>query len=138
MENFLKLATNRNSLKSLTKDFYLDELEKFADQLAIIIDQRKDKNAQLQEQNKLKIKNIERIKGQLTDYGLIVDDLLNDTLQAIVKKPAKVRKKVPPKYRLTDMDGTIHERTGRGITPKVFQQYFDGGHSKESLLIIDL
>ena len=27
MDNFLKLATNRNSLKSLTKGFYLDELE---------------------------------------------------------------------------------------------------------------
>ena len=25
----------------------------------------------------------------------------------------------------------------RGITPKVFQQHFDRGHSKESCLIVD-
>jgi hypothetical protein len=40
MDNFLKLVTNRNSLKSLTKDFYIDELQKFSSNLAIIIEQR--------------------------------------------------------------------------------------------------
>jgi hypothetical protein len=30
MDNFVKLATNRNSLKSLVKDFYIDELERFS------------------------------------------------------------------------------------------------------------
>ena len=43
MDNFLKLATNRNSLKSLTKDFYIDELEKFSLNLNIIIKQRKER-----------------------------------------------------------------------------------------------
>jgi DNA-binding protein H-NS len=137
MENFLKLATNRNSLKSLTKDFYLDELEKFSDQLAIIIGQRKKKEAELREQNKEKIEDIERIKVQLAERGLTIDDLIGDSLRAVNKKPVKVRNKVPPKYRLIDIDGMVHEWTGRGIAPKVFQRYFDLGHSKESLFIVD-
>jgi len=29
MNIFLKLVTNRNSLKPLVKDFYIDELQKF-------------------------------------------------------------------------------------------------------------
>ncbi len=137
MENFLKLATNRNSLKSLTKDFYMDELEKFADQLAIIIKQRKEKDAKLREQNKEKIENIKRIKAQLAEQGLTVNDLLGDSFQAVNKRPVKIKNKVPPKYRIIDMDGSIHEWTGRGVAPKVFQQHFDRGHSKESLLIFD-
>ena len=41
MVNFLKLVSNRNSLKSLVKDFYMDELKKFSSNLTIIIEQRK-------------------------------------------------------------------------------------------------
>ena len=136
MENFLKLVTNRNTLKSLTKNFYLNELEKFANHLEIIINQRKEKEAMLLEQNKEKIKNIEHIKEQLSRQGLTVNDLLGDSLQSAIKNPVKVRNKVLPKYRLSDSDGTVHEWTGRGITPKVFQQHFDRGYSKESLLIV--
>jgi DNA-binding protein H-NS len=136
MENFLKLVTNRNTLKSLTKNFYLNELEKFANHLEIIINQRKEKEAMLLEQNKEKIKNIEHIKEQLSRQGLTVNDLLGDALQSAIKNPVKVRNKVLPKYRLSDSDGTVHDWTGRGITPKVFQQHFDRGYSKESLLIV--
>lgn len=42
MDNFLKIASNRNSLKSITKDFYIDELEKLANNINIIIEQRKE------------------------------------------------------------------------------------------------
>ena len=40
MDNFIKTALNRNSLRALTKDFYIDELEKFSNNLSIIINQR--------------------------------------------------------------------------------------------------
>jgi hypothetical protein len=43
MDNFLKKANNRNSLKVLTKDFYIDELEKLANNINIIIEQRKER-----------------------------------------------------------------------------------------------
>ena len=53
MENFLKLATNRNSLKSITKGFYIDELEKFSLNLNIIIKQRKEQELKRKEKYKL-------------------------------------------------------------------------------------
>jgi hypothetical protein len=49
MDNFLKLATNRNSLMSLTKDFYMDELKKLSNN--IIIEQRKEQETQLRRKN---------------------------------------------------------------------------------------
>jgi DNA-binding protein H-NS len=136
MDNFLKLATNRNSLKSLVKNFYLDDLKKFSSNLTIIIEQRKNQEEELREKHKQKIKKIEEIKSLLSEQNLSVDDLIGDPLRHILK-PIKAKKKLPPKYQLVNLDGTTHEWTGRGIAPKVFQQHFDCGHSKESCLIID-
>ena len=135
MENFLKLATNRNSLKSLTKDFYIDELEKLASNLNIIIEQRKEKELKLKEKNKEKIQKINNIKLLLVEQGLNINDLINDPISQFYK-PVKEKIKVLPKYRLTDLDGVDHEWTGRGLPPKVFKQHFDRGHTKESCLII--
>jgi len=137
MDNFLKLVTNRNSLKALVKDFYIDELQKFSSNLEIIIEQRKKKESELRERNKEKIQKIEEIKSLLIKQGLSVGDLIEDPLNH-VSKQIKLKQKVPPKYRLIDLDGVTHKWTGRGLTPKVFQQHFDLGHSKESCLIIDL
>ena len=136
MDNFLKLVTNRNSLKSLVKDFYMDELEKFSSNLTIIIEQRKNQEAESRENYKKKIQKIEEIKSLLIEQGLNVDDLIGNPLNHILK-PVKTKKKISPKYRLVDSDGANHEWTGRGITPKVFQQHFDRGNSKESCLIIN-
>jgi len=130
MENFLKLATNRNSLKSLTKNFYVDELEKLSLNVNIIIKQRREQELKRKEKNKEKTKKIENIKLLLAEHGLSINDLVADPLQPI-------KTKLPPKYRLVDLDGTTHEWTGRGLPPKAFKQHFDRGHTKEGCLIIE-
>ena len=58
MDNFLKLATNRNSLKSLTKGFHIDELERFSLNLNIIIKQRKEQELKRKEKIKKKYKKL--------------------------------------------------------------------------------
>jgi DNA-binding protein H-NS len=136
MDKFLKLVTNRNSLKSLVKDFYMDELQKFSSNLTIIIEQRENQEVELRKKHKQKIQKIEEIQSLLNEQGLSVDDLIGNPLDHILK-PTKAKKKLSPKYRLVDLDGTTYEWTGRGITPRVFQQHFDRGHSKESCLIIN-
>jgi DNA-binding protein H-NS len=135
MDNFLKLVTNRNSLKSLTKGFHIDELEKFLSNLIVIIEQRKKQEEVLKEKHKQKIQKIEEIKSLLAKQNLSIDDLTGYPSNHILK-PIKSKKKLPPKYRLADVDGSTHEWTGRGIAPKVFQRHFDRGHSKESCLIV--
>ena len=124
-----------NRLKSLVKDFYIDELEKLSSNLDIIIEQRKKKEDESRVKNQKKIQKIEEIKSLLAQQGLSAADLIGDPLNCI-SNPIKVKKKIPPKYQLVDLDGTNHKWTGRGIAPKVFQQYFECGHSKESCLII--
>jgi DNA-binding protein H-NS len=103
--------------------------------LAIIIEQRQRREDELREKHKQKLKKIEEIKSLLSEQGLSIDDLVGDPLSRVIK--TKIAKnKLPPKYQLTDLEGITHEWTGRGLAPKVFQQHFDRGHSKESCLII--
>jgi DNA-binding protein H-NS len=136
MDNFLKLATNRNSLRFLTKKFNINELEKFSLNLNIIIKQHKEQELKNKEKNKEKAQKIENIKLLLAEQGLRINDLITDPLHQ-AQKNVKAKIKLPPKYRLVDLDGTTHEWTGRGLTPKVFKQHFDRGHTKESCLIIE-
>jgi len=135
MDNFLKLVTNRNSLKSLVKDFYIDELQKLLLNVEVIIKQRKNKEDELKEKYEQKLQKIEEIKSLLSEQNLSVDDLIGDSLRHI-SKPIKTKKKILPKYRLIDLDGVTYEWTGRGMAPRVFQKHFDRGHSKESCLIV--
>jgi DNA-binding protein H-NS len=136
MENFLKLVTNRKALKALTKEFYIEELERFSNNLNIIIDQRKEQEVELKRKNRETIQKIEAIKSLLAEQGLTVDDLINDPFpKNIQSKKPKV--KILPKYRIADLEGNVHEWTGRGLPPKVFKEYFDRGYTKDSCLIIE-
>ncbi len=128
--------TNRNSLKVLIKDLNIEELEKVKSNIEIIIKQREQELIELKQKQNQKIEKIDNIKKIIKQSGLTVDDLLGDTSQA-VRWQKKPRKKVPPKYRIEDSQGKVHEWTGRGKTPKVFQDHFDRGHSREGCLIIE-
>ena len=88
------------------------------------------------ELHKEKTQKIAQVKSLLAEEGLSIEDLINNPIQNLVK-PKKIKKKLPPKYRLVDMEGNTHEWTGRGLAPKVFQKHFDRGHTKESCLIIE-
>jgi hypothetical protein len=99
MNIFLKLVTNRNSLKPLVKDFYIDELQKFFYNLEVIIKQRKERQDKLKERYKQKI---EAIKSLLSEQYLTVDDLTADPPNHIFKL-VKVKKKLAPKYQTTSM-----------------------------------
>ena len=50
------------------------------------------------------------------------------TSELLGKKQGKPRKPIEPKYRIVSNDGLVHEWSGRGLKPKVFQPY-----SKEEL-----
>ncbi len=65
-----------------------------------------------------------------------IDDLITNPLNN-TNKLNKAKKKIPPKYRITDLEGNTYEWTGRGITPKALQQHFDRGYDKNSCLIVE-
>ncbi len=121
-----EFARNKNKLRGAAKSLTLEQLLELQSKLAEVVNQRK---SDLQAE---KANEIAKLKQQMEKLGITAKDLSGDV--AVVKKARKPRKKtgpVPPKYRIT-VNGQTHEWTGRGRTPKVFDEYFAAGNSRQS------
>ncbi|WP_426416886.1 H-NS family nucleoid-associated regulatory protein [Aestuariirhabdus sp. LZHN29] len=132
-KSLLKKTTLNKTLKPLT----LQELEKLALNLADVIKKRKADEKQQRESRKLK--KLAEIKKLMVEAGLSASDLGAEkstrARKAKSAKKASSKVKVAAKFQITDDQGKVHQWTGRGRTPKVFQAFFDQGNSKEDCLI---
>jgi len=129
MSDSALILKNRNRLKAAAKALTYAELQKLKSDVEALIEERQEK------QNK-----IEALKAMMKEQGLSANDLIEAGIVASsegaeLKNTAKTRKPVEPKYKITDASGETHFWSGRGRTPKVFQDYFDLGHTKESCAI---
>ena len=78
-------------------------------------------------------KDIDKILRMMGKVGVTADDLKASGKRR-TQKTRKPTKRVAPKYQIV-VEGIEYRWTGRGRTPKVFQEYFDAGNSKESCRI---
>ena len=94
-----------------------------------------EKKARLQTEEK-RAKDIAKISLLLHESGLTPDDLKSEkTAKKAGSKKRKTSKPVPAKYRLV-VEGKEYLWSGRGRTPKKFQEHFNAGNSRESCIII--
>ena len=129
MSDLSMVLKNRNRLKAAAKALTYDELQKLKSDVEALIQERQEK------QNK-----IEALKAMMKEQGLSANDLVEAGIVASsegseLQTTMKTRKPVEPKYKITDANGETHFWSGRGRTPKAFQEYFDLGHSKDSCAI---
>lgn len=129
MSDFSMVLKNRNRLKAAAKTLTYDELQKLKNDVESFIAERQEK------QNK-----IEALKQMMKEQGLSAEDLIDAGIVAQaegseLKSKTKSRKPVEPKYKVIDPQGETHFWSGRGRTPKAFQDYFDQGYSKDDCLI---
>ncbi|MGB0468322.1 MAG: H-NS family nucleoid-associated regulatory protein [Pontibacterium sp.] len=128
MSDFLKMLTRKNSLRKQCSELSVAEIEKvLADLSEIVEDKRAEEQASAAEEQ-AKLEKINTIRKTMQEAGINLDDLM-DSVDLAPKR------KVEPKYRITDADGEIHEWSGRGRTPIAFQAFFDQGNSKDDCLI---
>lgn len=128
MSDFIKTLTRKNSLRKQCQELEVADLEKIVADLATIIDEKVQQELAVEKEAEEKAAKIDEIRKSLDAAGLDLSDLM-----AIPELSSK--KKVAAKYRLTDESGQVHEWSGRGRTPLVFQKFFDEGNSKEDCLI---
>lgn len=128
MSDFIKTLTRKNSLRKQCQEMDVSAIEKVVADLSTIIEEKKAEEEAVIAAEAAKSAKIEAIRKSMEDAGLDLSDLV-DSVDLAPKK------KVAAKYRLEDEDGTVHEWSGRGRTPLVFQKYFDQGHTKEDCLI---
>ncbi len=132
MSEVLNVLTRKTSLRKACKELSASELDKLVGNLSDLIGERKQEEQAMEAQRAQKQASIDAIKKQMADNG--VD--LNDLLAVLEASPAvKPKGTVKPKYQIEDSEGKVLQWTGRGRTPKLFQEYFDQGGSKDDCLI---
>jgi len=128
MSDFLKTLTRKNSLRKQCAELSVEEIEKVLTDLQEIADDKRAEEEAAEAARQAREEKIDVIRQTMKDAGIDLEDLLG----AIDVAP---KKKVQPKYRITDDEGVTHEWSGRGRTPVAFQKFFDKGNTKEDCLI---
>ncbi|MBR9866686.1 H-NS histone family protein [uncultured Amphritea sp.] len=128
MTDFVKLLTRKNSLRKQCQELTSADIEKAIVDLTEILEEKQAQEEELLAVERERAEKIEAIKQSMQEAGIGLDDLMT-----LVDAP--VKKKVAPKYQITDEDGEVHQWSGRGRTPAVFQAAFAAGKTKEDFLI---
>lgn len=128
MTDFVKLLTRKNSLRKQCQGLSSADIEKAIVDLTEILEEKQAQEEELLAVERERAEKIEAIKQSMQEAGIGLDDLMT-----LVDAP--VKKKVAPKYQITDEDGEVHQWSGRGRTPAVFQAAFAAGKTKEDFLI---
>ena len=132
MSEFIDIVRNKNRLRAACKELSIEQMQTIADNLSSFIAQRAEEQADAAAAIAEQAAKKEEILAAINAAGLSLTDFVTDDAQPKIKKP---RKPVVAQYRINDAQGSIHEWSGRGRTPKAFQAYFDKGGSKETCRI---
>lgn len=131
MSLLLELAGNKAKARAAAKELSVAQLENLIAGFTNALEKAKEEEAARAAEEAEKSARAEEIANLIAKSGLTMEEVAKLTS---TKVGATKGKTVEPKYRLT-VDGEVHEWTGRGRTPKVFQEYFDAGNSRESVEI---
>ncbi|MCV6587925.1 MAG: H-NS histone family protein [Marinobacterium sp.] len=128
MSEFISKLLRKNSLRKECGELSVAEIEKVISDLSDILADRQNAEAEKEAELAAKKKVIDDIQARLNEAGLTLEDLGGTATSE--------KRTVAPKYRLIDEHGKPHEWSGRGRTPRVFQERFDKGAQKEDFLIV--
>ncbi|MEQ8800489.1 H-NS histone family protein [Haliea sp.] len=126
-------AKSKTRTSAEARRLSLAELENLVANLTATLAAEKEKLKKKEAQDRLA--TIQKVNDLLAESGLKPEDLKKAPRKASAKRTATTKRgkkaKVPPRYRL-EIDGKEYLWSGRGRTPRVFQEYFDAGNSRES------
>ena len=134
MSLLLELAGNKAKARAAAKELSIPQLENLIAGFNKALEKAKEEEAALEAEKAQKTARAAEIADLIANSGLTVEEIVALSTPKTSKAGAKKRNTVEPKYRLT-VDGETYEWTGRGRTPKVFQEYFDAGNSRDSVTI---
>ena len=117
MQEFIDTLTRYRQAKALLKNQTVEELELITTNLSKILDEKKEQEAALFEEQQEKNEKLATYKEMLAADGIDINDLVD-----LVTKTPTTRKAPhiprPAKYAYTNEDGQAKTWTGQGRTPK--------------------
>lgn len=129
-----ELAGNKAKARAAAKELTIAQLENLIEGFnnALVKMQEDEKARQAEEQ--AKAAQAAEIAKLIEESGLTLEEIA--ALGGASRTSSMKGKPVKAKYRI-EWNGATHEWSGRGRTPKVFQEYFDAGNTREDAEIKD-
>lgn len=115
MPDTIKLLLNLRSLRALSREMTIEQLQESLEKLTQVVNERTQEEAQYIAENKERNDKLEAYREMLIADGIDPEELL----QAMSAKPKKSnRAPRPAKYKYVDENGQEKTWTGQGRTPK--------------------
>ena len=120
MQEFIDTLTRYRQAKALLKNQTVEELELITTNLSKILDEKKEQEATLLEEQQEKNEKLAAYKEMLAADGIDINELAAHVANTstTVKSSRTPR---PAKYAYTDEDGQSKTWTGQGRTPKFLE-----------------
>ncbi|CAB0149775.1 DNA-binding protein H-NS [Pseudidiomarina piscicola] len=133
MSDFLDILTHGRRLKAAVKELSINELEIVQRKLTKVIDDRREEEAELKQQEAEKQKKIQELRKAMDDAGIGVNDLVDGPLPNTKKQRKRAPK--PPKYAIIGANGQRITWTGQGRMPNALKEALAQGDKLEKYLI---
>lgn len=134
MSDALKVINNVRTLRAQSRKLPLETLEEILSKFTLVVDERRQEEAQLQKQRQEKQNKLEALRHQLMEDGIDPAELLSAATAASGKNSSN-RIPRPAKYQYTDIQGVTKSWTGQGRMPKVIASAISAGKKLEDFEI---
>jgi DNA-binding protein H-NS len=132
MSDFLRTFLNARSLKAITRELTLEQLNEGYEKLTAIVEERRIQEEAARQGQEDRLRKIEEYKALLRSEGIELADLVGAT--PTVEKESK-REPRPAKYQYTDAAGNMQTWTGQGRQPVPIREGIATGKTLSDFLI---
>lgn len=127
----MKALLNLRSLRALSREYTLEQLEEALDKLTTVVTERSDAEAEEQAKETERNEKLTQYREMLLADGIDPEELL----ASLAKAPKTKRATRPAKYKFIDENGDEKTWTGQGRTPSALKKALDEGQPLEEFEI---
>ncbi|SMY32874.1 DNA-binding protein H-NS [Photobacterium malacitanum] len=131
MSDAMKALLNLRSLRALSREYTLEQLEEALDKLTTVVTERSEAEAEEQAKENERNEKLAQYREMLLADGIDPEELL----ASLAKAPKTKRASRPAKYKFIDENGDEKTWTGQGRTPSALKKALDNGQALEEFEI---
>ena len=131
MSDAMKALLNLRSLRALSREYTLEQLEEALEKLTTVVQERAEAEAEEQAKENERNEKLAQYREMLLADGIDPEELL----ASLSKAPKAKRAARPAKYKFIDENGEEKTWTGQGRTPSALKQALENGKSLEEFEI---
>ncbi|WP_261817175.1 H-NS family histone-like protein [Vibrio gallicus] len=138
MSELTKTLLNIRSLRAFGRELTLEQLEEALDKLTIVVEERREAEAEERAVREEKEKKLAEYAAQIREQGIDLEDLIAAMAGEGSTKTNKQKQKRAPrpaKYKYVNEQGEEKTWTGQGRTPSAIQTQLEAGAQLEDFLI---